>query len=144
MGLFGDTDAAEVPDNPFYVAPDTYFCTLAEVNRVAKKDGSGEGLAFKWVIDEPESEYNGNNLQDWKNIYPDVTEADVTPDIRKDNARLKGRLVEMGISEEQMNDLLDNLEDLVGLQAYVTVIETTDKNDPSKKYTNIKSVRVDE
>lgn len=144
MGLFGEVDATEVSDNPFYVAPDTYFCTLSEVSRVEKKDGSGEGLAFKWVITDDDSEYNGNNLQDWKNIHPDVSEADLTPDIRKDNARLKGRLLEMGISEEQMNDLLDNLDDLVGLEAYVTVVETPDKNDPSKKYTNIKSVRVDE
>lgn len=144
MGLFGDLDASEVADNPFYVAPDTYFCTLVEANRVSKKDGSGEGLAFKWVIDEDDSEYNGNNIQDWKNIWPDVSSADVTPDIRKDNARLKQRLIEMGIPESEMGDLLDNLDDLIGLQAYVTVIESVDKNDPNKKYTNVKNVRVDE
>lgn len=144
MGLFGDVDASEVPDNPFYVAPGTYFCTLAEANRVEKKDQSGEGLAFKWVINEPDSEYHNNNLQDWKNIYPGITEAEVTPDIRKDNARLKGRLVEMGVPEEEMNSLLDNLDSLVGLEAYLTVTETTDKNDPTKKYTNINKVRIDE
>lgn len=144
MGLFGDTDASEVPDNPFYVAPDTYFCKLTEINRVEKKDGSGEGLAFKWVIQEDDSEYNGNNLQDWKNIYPGISADEVTPDIRKDNARLKGRLVELGVAEDEMNDFLDNLEQYVGLEAYVTVTETTDKNDATKKYTNIKSIRVDE
>lgn len=144
MGLFGEFDATEVSDNPFYVAPDTYFATLVEANRVEKKDKSGEGLAFKWAIDEPESEYHGNNVQDWKNIYPGISESEVTPDIRKDNARLKARLLEMGIPESEMNSLLDNLEDLVGLSAYITVVETTDKNDPTKKYTNIKSVRVDE
>lgn len=142
-GLFGELDASEVPDNPFYVAPDTYFCVLAEANKVEKKDGSGFGLAFKWVIEEEDSEYNKNNIQDWKNIYPDITADEVTPDIRKDNARLKQRLIEMGVPESEMSGLLDNLEDLVGLQAYVTVTETTDKNDPTKSYTNVKSVRVD-
>lgn len=142
-GLFGELDASEVPDNPFYVAPDTYFCVLAEANKVEKKDGSGFGLAFKWVIEEEDSEYNKNNIQDWKNIYPDITADEVTPDIRKDNARLKQRLIEMGVPESEMSGLLDNLEDLVGLHAYVTVTETTDKNDPTKSYTNVKSVRVD-
>lgn len=141
--LFGDADAAEVPDNPFYVAPDTYFCTLAEVTRVEKKDGSGEGLSFKWVI-EDEGEYEGNNVQDWKNIHPDVPQDEWTPAIRKDNARLKQRLLEMGVAESEMNGLLDNLESLQGLQAYLTVVETTDKNDPTKTYTNIKSVRLDD
>lgn len=143
-GLFGELDASEVPDNPFYVAPDTYYCVLAEANKVEKKDGSGFGLAFKWVIEDEDSEYNKNNIQDWKNIYPDISADEVTPDIRKDNARLKQRLIEMGIPESEMAGLLDNLEELVGLQAYVTVTESTDKNDPTKVYTNVKSVRVDE
>lgn len=144
MGLFGEQDAAEVPDNPYYVAPDTYQCVLTEVNRVEKKDGSGEGLAFKWVIEDEDSEYNGGQIQDWKNIYPNVSADEVTPEIRKDNSRLKQRLVELGLSEDEMNDLLNNLDSLVGIVAYVTVTETPDKKDPNKKYTNIKEVRVDQ
>lgn len=142
-GLFGELDADEVPDNPFYVAPDTYHAILSEVSRIEKKDGSGEGLAFKWVIDEPESEYHGNNIQDWKNIYPGLTRDEVTPDIKKDNARLKQRLLEMGIPEEEMAGLLDSLDSLVGIEAYLTVIETKDKHDPDKVYTNIQKVRLD-
>lgn len=142
MGLFGNTDASEVPDNPFYVAPDTYSCVLTEVNRVQTKDGSKEGLAFKWVIEDEDSEYHGSQIQDWKNIWPDAEE--ITPNIKKDNARLKQRLLELGLTEDQMNDLLDNLDDLVGIVAYVTVTESHDKNDPSKVYTNVKSIRIDE
>lgn len=144
MGLFGEVDAAEVPDNPFYVAPDTYFCVLTEANVVDKKDGSGQGLAFKWAIQDEDSEYHGNNIQDWKNIHPDVTADEITPDIKKDNSRLKQRLLEMGVSESEMNSLLDDLESLVGLEAYVTVTESTDKNDPTKVYTNVRSVRIDD
>lgn len=144
MGLFGDVDAAEVPDNPFYVAPDTYRCVLAELNRVEKKDGSGEGLAFKWVIEDEDSEYNGNQIQDWKNIYPDVTSDELTPEIRKDNARLKQRLIELGLSEDEMNGLLDNLEEYVGTVAFVTVTETADRKNPEKKYTNVQKIQIDE
>lgn len=144
MGLFGNQDAAEVPDNPFYVAPDTYYCKLVEANRVEKKDGSGEGLSFKWLIEDEDSDYNGNTVQDWKNIYPNIADYEITPNIRKDFSRLKQRLSEMGIPESEMDSLLDNLEDLVGMYAYVTVVETTDRNDPTKKYTNVRTVRIDE
>lgn len=142
MGLFGDVDAEEVSDNPFYVAPDTYKCVLSEANRVAKKSGDGEGLSFKWVILDEESDFYQNSISDWKNIYPDITSEDVTPDIKKDMARLKGRLKEMGLTAEQMDTLLDddNLDLLVGTEAYVKVTESKDKDDPEKVYSNVASV----
>lgn len=142
MGLFGEVDAEEVSDNPFYVAPDTYKCVLSEANRVSKKSGDGEGLSFKWVILDEESDFYQNSISDWKNIYPDITSEDVTPDIKKDMARLKGRLKEMGLSAEQMDTLLDdeNLDLLVGTEAYVIVTETKDKDDPEKVYSNVAKV----
>jgi hypothetical protein len=145
MGLFGEVDAAEVPDNPFYVAPGTYPCVLTEAKVVPKKDGTGQGLAFKWVIQDEDSEYNGQNIQDWNNIYPEVTEDEVTPEIRRDQARLKMRLTQMGLSTEQMNNLLEEggLDELIGMTADVTCKETPDKNDPDIKYTNITKVEVE-
>lgn len=148
MGLFGELDANEVSDNPFYVAPDIYRCVLTEATRNEKKnpkedDLSKEGLAFKWVIDDDESDYDGNNISDWHNIYPDITEDQVTVQVRRDNARLKKRLTEMGLSADEMNEILedDNLSDLVGIEAYVEITETPDKNDPDKVWSNIKSVK---
>lgn len=144
MGLFGDQDADDVSDNPFYVAPDVYRCTLAEAGVQQKKEekGGGEGLSFKWVVTDEESDYHGNNLSDWHNIYPDVTKDEETADIRRDRARLKKRLKEMEVTSEEMNTLLDddNLEQLIGMEADVEVSESTDKNDPDKVYTNIKRV----
>jgi hypothetical protein len=144
MGLFGELDAAEISDNPFYVAPDVYKCILAEANRVQKKDLTGEGISFKWVIEDEESDYYGSNVSDWLNIYPDVSGDEVTPKIKQSNARLKSRLQEMGLSAEEMDVLLDedNLENLVGMVAYVTVSESHDKNDPDKVYTNVRKVEV--
>jgi hypothetical protein len=144
MGLFGELDAAEISDNPFYVAPDVYKCILAEANRVQKKDFTGEGISFKWVIEDEESDYYGSNVSDWLNIYPDVSGDEVTPKIKQSNARLKSRLQEMGLSAEEMDVLLDedNLENLVGMVAYVTVSESHDKNDPDKVYTNVRKVEV--
>lgn len=142
MGLFGDLDASDVSADPFYVAPDKYRCVLTEAKKVEKKDGSGWGLSFKWVIDDEESDYYQNSLSDWKDIFPDLTPDDVTTEIKRKMSFLKSRLYEMGLSDEEMETLLDddNLDELVGMVAYVEVVETTDKNDPDKKYSNIRKV----
>lgn len=142
MGLFGDMDAADIPENPYYVAPGTYYCVLTKAERVEKKDKSGEGLSFTWVIEYEDSEYNGNQVQDWKNIYPDLTSEEITPNIRKSLSFLKQRLTEMGLSPEEQNTLLEPgaLDELIGLHAYVEIVETTDRNDPDKKYSNVKRV----
>lgn len=144
LGLFGEQDAADISDNPFYVQPDVYQCVLTEANRVQKKDFSGEGISFKWSIEDEESDYFGSNISDWLNIYPDVTDVDITPKIKQSNARLKSRLQEMGLSANEMDVLLDddNLEGLVGLTAHITVSETHDKNEPDKVYTNVRKVEV--
>jgi hypothetical protein len=143
MGLFGDIDVSEVPDNPFYVAPGTYDCVLTEASRITKKDQSGEGLSIKWVIEDEDSDYNGQNVQDWFNIYPDITSDEVTPNIKKDMSRLKQRLSQMGLAESDMNTFLDDLDEYVGMHAQVTVKETPDKNNPDIVYTNIVKVEVE-
>jgi len=143
-GLFGELDAEEVSDNPFYVAPDIYNCTLIELNRVEKKDGSGEGLSFKWQIEDPESDYEGSTISEWINIYPDLTASEITQNVRRDQARLKQRLTQMGLTSEEMNILLedDNLDKHIGMVAYVDVIEQKDKNfaENGKIYTNVRKV----
>jgi hypothetical protein len=144
MGLFGELDASDIPENPFYVAPGTYSCVLSEAGVQSKKDNSGEGLSFKWVIEDEDSEYVGMNVSDWFNIYRDITSEEVTPKIKQDMSRMRQRLTQMGIPLEDQNDLLDNLDDLIGMKAYITVKESPDKNDPDKVYTNITNVSIDE
>lgn len=144
MGLFGDQDAADIPENPFYVPPDTYKCVLAEAGIVDKKDKTGQGLALKWVIEEEESEYNGQNISDWNNVYPDITEEDITPKIRQDMSRLRQRLTQMGLTTEEMNEVHNNLDELIGMKAWITVKETPDRNDPDKIYTNITKVSLED
>lgn len=125
MGLFGEVDAQEVADNPFYVAPDTYKCILSEASLNTSQDGEREGLTFKWVIDDEDSDYYQNSISEWLTLHRDKSAAELTADDKKDNARIKQRLTQMGLSELEMNVLLDddNLEDLVSLEAYVEVRE---------------------
>jgi hypothetical protein len=145
MGLFGDLDASEIPENPYYVAPGTYPMVLVKAERVEKKDKTGEGLSFTWKIEDEDSEYDGGQVQDWKNIYPDISRDEVTQNVRKSLSFLRSRLSEMGLSESEQDNLLEPgaLEELVGLHAYVTVVETPDRNDPDVKYSNVKKVTLD-
>lgn len=151
MGLFGEVDAADIPENPFYVAPGTYYCVLTEANIQAKKnvkddDPSDSGLSLKWVIEEEDSEYNNQNVSDWFNLYPNITQDEVTPKIKQDMSRARQRFTQMGLTTEQMNELDDEeaRAELIGMHAYVTVKETPDKNDPDKIYTNIVKVSLEE
>lgn len=141
-GLFGELDATQVEENPFYVAPDTYKCVLTEANKVEKKDGSGYGLSFKWVIEDEDSDFYGNSISDWKDIFPGITADQITPEVKRKFSFLKQRLTEMGLSPSEMNNLLedDNLSQLIGMVAFVEVTETIDKNDPDRKYTNVRKV----
>jgi hypothetical protein len=144
MSLFGDIDAHEIPEDPFHVDDGTYLSTLTEVKAVKRNSDGQNGLAFKWTITEEDSEFEGNTLQDWKNFYPDLTEEDITPEIKKDLSRLKQRLSQIGVPEEEMGSFLENLDEYVGTEAYVTVKNTVDTKDPSRKYRNITFIRLPE
>lgn len=144
MGLFGDVDAADIPEDPFHVDDGTYLSVLTEVKAVVRTSDGQHGLAFKWTITEEDSEFEGNTLNDWKNYYPELTEKDLTSDIKKDLSRLKQRLTQIGVPEEEMGRFNENFDDYIGTEAYVTVKNTTDTRDPSKKYRNITFIRLPE
>ena len=142
--LFGGVDAAEVPDDPFYVAPDTYLCILSEASIVETQAG-GKGLSLKWVIEDEDSDYVGQNISDWHNIYWDeyISDHDVSEaQVRRSRSNMKKRLLDIGVAEEDLNEIHNNLDDLVGITAYVTTVETPDKNDPDKKWVNIRKVEL--
>lgn len=142
MGLFGNLDAHDIPEDPFHVDDGTYLSVLTEVKAVERNSDGQHGLTFKWTITEEDSEFEGNTLNDWKNYYPDLTEDDLTPDIKKDLSRLKQRLTQIGVPEEDMDKFNETFSDYVGTEAYVSVRNTIDTKDPSKKYRNITFVRL--
>lgn len=144
MGLFGDVDASEIPEDPFHVDDGTYLSVLTEVKFVTRSGDGGHGIAMKWTITEDDSEFEGNTLNDWKTYYPELTESDLTSDIKKDLSRLKARLLSIGVPEEDLNAFEENAQDYIGTEAYVTVKNTADTKDPSKKYRNITYIRLPE
>lgn len=146
MGLFGDIDVSEVPNDPFWVDDGTYLAVLSELKDVTtNSEPARHGLAMKWVIQEEDSEFNGNNVQDWKNTYPDLTEDSLTPEIRQDLSRLRQRLEQIGVTEEDMQNWdAEVAASYVGTEAYITVKNSTNPDDPSKKYRNVTFVRLPE
>lgn len=142
MGLFGDVDATDIPDDPFHIDDGTYFAVLTEIKQVSNEEKGTNGLSFNWTIQDEDSEFDGNRAQDWKNIYPNLTAEDVTPEIKADLARLKQRLTQIGVPEEDLNEFLDNKEDYIGTEAYITIKNWQSQDDPSKKGRNISFVRL--
>lgn len=146
MGLFGDVDATQVADNPFYVGPGTYEAVLSEATLWVDEEGvKSPAIFFSWTIDD-DSEYTGNSVSDRLAVFPDITEDEITPQIRKQFSFTKSRLKQMGLTEDQMNVLLDdeNLEDLVGMEATIQVKTSKDKEDDQKVYSNVTKVVVTE
>ncbi len=144
MGLFGNIDASEIPEDPFHVDDGTYLSVLTEIKAVQRNSDGQHGLAFKYTITEEDSDFEGNTLNDWKNYYPDLSEDDLTQDVKKDLARLKQRLNQLGVPEEDMDEFLENFDQYIGTEYYVSVKNTQDQKDPSKKYRNVTHVRLPE
>lgn len=148
MGLFGDIDVDEVPDDPFHVDDGTYLAVLTEAKKItAQSEDKNHGVALKFVIQEEDSEFDGSQLNLWRNHYPDLTQEDLTKEIKQDLARLKLTMTQIGVSNEEMNraDFFEEvLPNYVGTEAYITVKNTTAQDDPSKKYRNVTFIRLPE
>lgn len=155
MGLFGELDANDVSDDPFYVAPDVYQSVLTEMVLRTSNDGEKVGLSFQWTIEEEESEFAGNSISEWVNVYlnSSMEEAAGAVTVKRDRARLKSRLQQLGMSNEEMNDILDEDGELneeivatyIGTVAFVEITESKGKGaNEGKVYTNIKKVTLPE
>lgn len=141
MPLFGDDDIDEIPSDPFYVAPDTYEAVVSDASVQEKNDNSGDrGFSIRYQITE-EGDYFHNTVQEWKDII-DKPNADCDTNERRKKSFLKQRLEQLGVPQNEMNTLDENPETLVGIEGYVTIKETNDKHDPTKKYTNVVSFKL--
>lgn len=146
MGLFGEVDAADVPDDPFHVDNGTYLTVLTELKFLQRNSDGQHGVSAKFAITEDDSPFAGNTVQAWKNYYPEATEDELAEnnDMRKDLARLKQFLLSLGVPESDMDKFEAVADEYVGNEYYVTVKNTEDQKDPSKKYRNITHIRTPE
>jgi len=150
--IWGDLDADEIPDDPNYVAPNTYFALLTEAKYITDKE-SGErvALTWKWVIQEPDSDYNGYSVTDYKQLPPSQArmaqegrEIDgrtgkykLTPEEIRSMAFLKQQLIRtFDLSDEEVKRV--SIGDLVGKSAYITTKEGSSKDpNDTRKFVNV-------
>jgi len=139
FSLFGDMDVSNISDDPWEVAPNTYWstCTEALVKESTKDGETKTQLIIKWMIDEPESEYHGNTLTEWYSLFPGRAWETLDANEKKALKFLKRRLRRgFDLSEEEINRLRPS--QLVGGEAFVTVVvrDGTGAN-AGKQFTNV-------
>lgn len=141
--IWGDLDADEIPDDPNYVAPNTYLATVTEAKYVTDKEtGERVALTWRWTIQEPDSKYDGYPVNEYKQLpRKSVMQAEGRD---KPNA---AELRQMAFLKQQLMRAFDFTEeeikrvrpqDLLGKTAYITTKEGS-SSDPSdlRKFVNV-------
>jgi hypothetical protein len=141
MSIFGNIagSLSDIPDDPFYIKPDTYWAFCTEAVEKETKDG-GTQLVITWTIDEPDNDYHHTTKQEYFNLYPQHESwADYSPDEKKATIWLKRRMRRgFDLSETEMATLVPS--ELIGKAAYITFRETSGKEgtaNEGKKFVNI-------
>lgn len=140
MSIFGNLDTSNIPDDPFLIPPNTYWCIVTESTMVEKDDGNVQ-FTIKWTIDDPSSDYHGKNLSEFYTIYPGTSWDDLTGRQKESYTWLKRRLRRgFDLSESAIETVSPS--DLVGKSAFVTSkrSEGTGEN-TGKWYNNIADVK---
>jgi len=149
--ILGDI-AADIPDNPFYVGAGTHKGVIIQSEKVVRKDGEGAGWALKYQVDDTEDQYDGNSVQEWKNLHlrkegetPEEFKNRVLtdPNAKRDMSYVKSRMKSLGVPDSKLSSA--KFEDFLGLDVYFTVKETpgTDKRTGEDKvYTNVTKVEL--
>lgn len=138
MSIFGDMDVDDIPEDPFYVAPNTYWCVCTEAKFTDfDKDDGQMFLQIVWTIDEPDNDYHTKNLQKTYKVFPGKKKSDLAPKEIQGLSYLKRDLRRgFDLSESEMQTV--NPSELVGSGAFVTSIVNEGKGDNAgKKFVNI-------
>lgn len=139
MSIFDEIDIDEIPEDPFYVAPNTYWSVCTDCKKAKFKEDS-EDVFFQitWTIDEPDNEYHGKNLQESYKLYPGKKKSDLTPKEIQGLTYLKRRLRRgFDLSEEEMTSVEPS--ELIGRGAYVTSVVNPGKGESAgKSFVNVR------
>jgi hypothetical protein len=134
-GIWGDTDADEIPDNPFHIAENTYQAMCVECYEVTKNGDSK--LIIKWQIEEPESEFHEEPVTEKFSLFKKPVSQMSRTEI-KQNSFLKKRLREgFDLTPDEVKHFDPKMA--LGKYAFIQVINTPDKQDPTVMYNNVRS-----
>lgn len=141
--IWGDFDANEVPDDPNYVEPGTYFAVVTEAKYITDKESKERTqMLIKWTIQEPDSQYDGFPITEWKNLPPSKKKLEA--ENRKPNA---AEIRSMSFLKQYLKRTFDFTDaevpgvkpsDLIGKEAYLTTKATDQEKDGiTKTYINV-------
>ena len=134
MSIFGNLDTSNIPDDPFMIPANTYWCVVTESTMVEKDDGNVQ-FTIKWGIDDPSSDYHGKPLTEFYTIYPGTSWENLTGKQREAYTWLKRRLRRgFGLSEGEINTVSPS--DLVGKGAFVTSVRTEGTGENTGRWYN--------
>lgn len=136
MSIFGNLDVKDVNDDPFFVADDTYEAVCLEMKQ-GEKNGDGY-FSFNWQITQP-GEFHNRRLSNYFSM-PDlegVTSMDQLSSEDQDKIKRLRRCIRLAfdVPEEKIGEFTP--AEAQGREVYITVKNTVDKQDSSKKYTNV-------
>jgi hypothetical protein len=133
LGLFGDMDIDEVPDDPFFVAAGTYLCSCTDAKIMESKKNPGQqGLYIQYTIDEPRSDFHGMTLSDWFQLFLGQDYKSLDANEKRTVTNMKVRLRDaFDVPESKLKQTKPS--ELMGREMYVTVTNTPGKGEHAGK-----------
>lgn len=153
MSIFGDLDADEIPENPYWVEEGEYSAVITDAffHENKKKEDNPHQLVICYTITDEDSEYFNNEVRDWftyfkdmnKEIYQSLSAAE-KKEVKSALSAIKRRLCGqkdtdpprkgLGQPESVLNDPEWDPKELVGLEVDLLVSNSGDKN----QYSNVR------
>lgn len=152
FSIFGQLDSDEIPDDPFYIAPNLYDWVVLGASykdsTYENEDGdvTKTNAVIRLGIDQPDSEYHGQTHSARFTVYPKLTKSDfelMSPDeratVRRNLSNFKVFLKALGLSETEVAKIRRNTihEMLLGKHCNAKLVENQDKNDPDRVWRNL-------
>lgn len=72
MGIFGDLDIDEIPDNPFWVKAGDYLALVSNAYFTFSEKKNVNQLVICYTISSEDSDYYGAEVRDYFDYYPDI------------------------------------------------------------------------
>jgi hypothetical protein len=105
-----------------------------------KKDDGVRTVSFHWKIDDPGKTGNGLKPSPQRFTLYDRPFAELDEDEQRNVMMFKRTLI-VGLDFTETESQKANAQKCIGRRAYITIKNTPDKNDPDKKWANVRSVQ---
>ena len=124
MSLFGELDVQSAEEIDYSIPDNTYPAFVFDVKvGMTKGDPANnkpKKLGMTLIYKVSEGQYEGRQVQEWKQIPQPADPKNLTEDEQKALSYLKTRMISLGIPENRVNDVTP--EDLIGREVVITLV----------------------